>query len=672
MAKSYSYLSVVLAFSLFAAANAIEPSPQKLVKVPVSHWLTNGGNLYNQRYSSLDQIDTNNVAGLKGVWRARLNGSGVGTPYSGEAQPLVHKGVLYVITGADDVFAIDVETGEFLWTYESGLDPAITTICCGWTSRGVGLGEGKIFVGRLDGLLVALDIKTGKEVWRVQAERWQDGFTITSAPLYYDGKVITGFAGAEYGVRGRVKAFSADTGELLWTFFTIPEPGEPGSETWPADSDIWRRGGATVWQTPAADPQLGLVFFSTSNPTPAFNGALREGDNLFSVSMIAVDANTGEYRWHFQQVHHDLWDYDASSPVVLFDIEIEGNKRKAIAQASKTGWVYILDRVTGEPLIGIDEKPVAQEKRQLTAKTQPFPRGDSFVPQKMEMPIVGYPFINEGRIFTPYWDKKIPVRPSSFGGTTWAPSSLDPRRNHLFICGIDLIGLFVGGEVDGAIENGEPQGQYIGGEFLFDTARTGIFAAIDLATNKLVWRHRWQDSCYSGSTATAGDLVFTGHNDGRFVALDSRSGEQLWEFQTGAGVNAPPAVFEHKGTQYVAVYSAGALFTGSAPGDNLWLFSLNGKLDEVSPNSSSGGGAAVTASGETGAEIYARYCTQCHGADGGGGHGGGPALTGDQNLLTLKTTVVRGNGQMPAFGSTLTYDQLEAVIAFVRDGLSAP
>ncbi|MEM7465867.1 MAG: PQQ-binding-like beta-propeller repeat protein [Pseudomonadota bacterium] len=668
MGPCFGLLIILVLASTVGYGDQPHPTAELLRQHPIDSWLTNGGNLYNQRYSPLKQINVENVSGLKGVWRARLNGSGVGTAFSGEAQPLILDGVIYTITGADDVFAVDIETGEILWEYQSGLDPALKNICCSWTSRGVGLGDGKIFVGRLDGKLLALDIKTGKEIWNVQAERWQEGLTLTSAPLYYEGKVITGFAGAEYGVRGRVKAYSAENGELLWTFYTIPAPGEPGSDTWPKNSDIWQRGGGTVWHRPAVDPELGLLYFSTGNPGPAFNGAVREGDNLFTVSMIALDVSTGEYRWHYQQIHHDIWDYDASSPVVLFDMEYEGEMRKAIAEAGKTGWVYILDRITGEPLLGIDEQPVVQEPRQKTASTQPIPRGDAFAPQKMEMPLAGYKFVNEGHVFTPYWKEKIPVRPSSFGGTTWAPSSFDPRNKHLFVCGQDLVGLYVGGDEDGAIKDGEPQEQFLGGDFLFDSVRTGIFAAVDMKTNRLVWRQRWEDSCYSGSTVTAGDLVFTGKNDGRFVALDSRNGDVLWEFQTGAGVNAPPAVFEFQGKQFVAIYAAGALFAQSPRGDNLWLFSLEGELDEVAPDSSSGA-AALKASGVDGAEVYATHCKLCHGANGEGGHGGGPALIGDLNPLTLKNTVTRGKGQMPAFGNTLTYDQFEAVLAYLKDGL---
>ena len=662
------YISFIVTAALLATAHAGEPPADALLQPPTTSWLTNGGNLYNQRYSPLKQLTTKNVGELKGVWRARLNGSGVGPPFSGEAQPIVHDGVIYIITGADDVFAIDVETGDFLWVYKSGLDPTISTVCCGWTSRGVALGDGKIFIGRLDGQLVALDIKSGAEVWRVQAERWQNGFTMTSAPLYYEGKIITGFSGAEYGVRGRVKAFSAADGGLLWTFYTVPAPGEFGADTWPQDSDIWQRGGATVWQTPALDPELGLVYFSTSNPAPAFNGAVREGDNLFTVSMLAIDVETGAYRWHFQQVHHDIWDYDASSPVVLFDIDVDGKPRKAIAEAGKSGWVYILDRVTGKPLLGIEEQAVPQEPRQRTAATQPIPYGDAFVPQAMEMPIYGYPFVNEGKIYTPFWKEIVPIRPSSFGGTTWAPSSYDPRQKSLFICGTDLIGLFTGGAVDVL----DPQQLFLGGEFVFDSHRMGVFAAIDVTTNRLLWQQRWEDFCYSGSAATAGDLVFTGQNDGRFVALDSRDGSMLWEFQTGAGVNAPPAVFEHKGVQHVVVYAAGALFTNSAPGDNVWLFSLSGTLDEVAPGSLGSSATVADVDPAGGADTYSRYCSQCHGNNGEGGHGGGPILTGQLDPQKIMSIVARGNDKMPGFGSTLTFDQLQQVVAYIRAGLKQP
>ncbi len=315
----------------------------------------------------------------------------------------------------------------------ANLETAIDVVCCGWSSRGVAHGGGRIFLGRLDGQLVALDAKTGAVAWTVQAERWQDGFSITNAPLYYDGLVITGFSGAEIGVRGRVKAFNADNGELVWTFYTIPGRGEPGNETWPQDNEVWQHGGGTVWHTPAADPELGLIYFSTGNPGPDFNGAVRTGDNLYTSSIVAIEAKTGEYRWHFQQVHHDIWDFDSPSPVVLFDLAIDGRERRGLAQPSKTGWVYILDRTDGTPLVGIDEQPVPQEPRQATAATQPVPRGDAFVPQHLDIAPEGYPLVNGGRIFTPFWTDYIIAKPGILGGANWPPSAYDPATGYL-IC----------------------------------------------------------------------------------------------------------------------------------------------------------------------------------------------------------------------------------------------
>ncbi len=563
-------------------------TPERLAAWPTDGWPTNGGNLFNQRYSPLSQINRDNVAQLKGVWRARLGGSGVGQKYSGEAQPIVHEGVAYIVTGADDVFAVSVETGETLWTYEANLDQSIDVICCGWTSRGVGLSEDRIFVGQLDAHLVALDRMTGEVVWDTQTENWEDGYSLTSAPLYYDGLVITGFAGAERGIRGRVKAYNADDGSLAWTFYTVPGPGEFGSETWPQPGDpyseVYLYGGGSVWQTPAVDPELGLVYFSTGNPGPDFAGYVREGDNLFTTSMLALDVYTGEYRWHFQQVHHDIWDYDAANPVVLFDIEIDGESRQAIAEASKTGWVYILDRVTGEPLIGIEERPVPQDERHLTSPTQPYPVGDSFIDQYMDIVPQGYPpLVNQGRIFTPFWMEGMVVMPGPFGGANWPPSAYDPESGTLYVCANERPGFFRGGEMENDLPE-MPGDSYIGGFFgNVPFPNHGILAAMDMHTNTIVWRQRWEQFCYSGVLATAGGLLFTGQSDGRIMALDSSDGTVLWEFQTGAGLNAPVSSFEHDGEQHIIAYSAGNLFAGAPRGDSLWLFSLDGTMDEVRP-----------------------------------------------------------------------------------------
>jgi alcohol dehydrogenase (cytochrome c) len=645
-----------------------------LMALPTTNWLTNGGDLYNRRYSPLRQITRDNVANLKGVWRARLGGSGLEPKYSGEAQPIVHDGIIYVVTGADDVFAIGVDTGQTIWSYAANLDPANDVVCCGWTSRGVALGDGKVYVGQLDGKLVALDQQTGAVVWSVQAERWQEGFSITSAPLYYEGLVITGFAGAEYGVRGRVKAYDARDGRLVWTFYTIPGPGEIGHDTWPRTNDAWRRGGATVWQTPAVDPELGLLYMSTGNAGPDFDGSIRPGDNLFASSIVAIEARTGRYRWHFQQVHHDLWDYDSPSPVVLFDIELNGTMRKALAEPSKTGWVYILDRVTGRPLIGIEERPVPQEPRQATAATQPYPIGDAFVPQSIDIAPEGYRLVNGGRIFTPFWTTPVVARPGQGGGANWPPSAYDPATGYLYVCAQDRIGVF---RTDGSgADIPEVGDRYIAGQFgNIAWSISGIYAVLDMRTNKLVWQQHWPERCYSGSTVTAGGLVFVGRGDGRLTALDASDGDLLWQFQTGAGVNAPATVFEHRGQQHVLVYSGGSLFAGSPRGDSLWLFSLSGQMGPVAPAVTTTAQAPAppatpVADMTNGRVLFASTCAPCHGDKGEGGHGGGPSLTASTDRAAVIRVVTEGRNQMPPYARSLTPEQIRDVSAHVVTALA--
>jgi quinohemoprotein ethanol dehydrogenase len=636
---------------------------EDLAAPPGRDWLTNGGDVFNRRFSTLDRIDRSNVRNLKGVWRTRLGGSGSGPRFSGEAQPLVYDGVVYVITGADDVFAISVEAGEILWRYEAALDATISTVCCGWTSRGVALGDGKVFVGQLDGKLVALDQRTGRVRWSTQAEAWQEGYTITSAPLYYDGLVVAGFAGADLATRGRVKAFDANNGGLVWTFYTIPGPGEPGHETWPADSDVWMHGGGSVWQTPAVDPELGLIYFSTGNPGPDLNGAVRGGDNLYTASIVAVDARTGRYRWHFQQVHHDLWDFDSSNPVVLFDVTVGGVERKALAEVSKAGWVYILDRVTGEPLLGIDETPVAQEPRQLTAATQPIPRGDAIGPRTLDITVEGYELSGDGHIFTPFWTEPVLAKRL---GANWPPSAYDPRTQTLFVCANERTFYY---SVDATESNDPAAGtRYMGGSFgNAEIPPLGLLAAMDMKTNRVVWRQRWADRCFSGVTATAGGLLFVGRNDGRLTALDSANGARLWEFQTGAGVNAPATVFEHEGEQYVVVLSAGNLFVGTPRGDSVWLFGLSGTLEEAPPPSS-----GLTLTNPTDADaaesLYAQACQFCHGIDGRGAEGGidlrSSALTRTRDIARV---IIGGQNQMPPFAAMLSDEQVAALAAYVLE-----
>ena len=578
-------------------------TPAELTALPEDEWITNGGTVYNQRYSPLDQLTPANVSDLKGVWRIQLD-SATDAKYSGEAQPLIHDGVAYLSTGASDVFALDVDSGKTIWRYDGNLFDEITTVCCGWTSRGVAIGDGRVYLGKLDGKLVALDASSGKEVWSASVGAWQNGETITSAPLYYDGLVITGLSGGEFGIRGSVTAYDAETGKKAWRFHTIPGPGETGHETWPQDNDAWKHGGAPVWQTPAVDPELGLLYFSTGNTSPDFDGSSRKGDNLFANSIVALDAKTGEYRWHFQQVHHDIWDLDSPSPVVLFDVTIDGDLRHALAEASKTGWVYILDRTNGKPLVGIDEKAVPQEPRQHTSPTQPHPVGDAFTAQsvtpaeaarlkearalaaqqaggedKLSRP--KWDYVNEGKIFTPFRGQRgVISSPSTIGGTNWPPSSYNPQTGYLYVCSAQAVSIFTSSETEYDAAKIVTGDDFLGSAFNAPEGNVvrGTFTAMDMRTNTIAWQKQWTNSCYSGSVTTAGGLVFVGHNDGRLIAYDARDGEQLWEFQTGAGANATATVFENDGKQYVMLVAAGSALGGTVHGDNVWLFGLDGDL----------------------------------------------------------------------------------------------
>jgi alcohol dehydrogenase (cytochrome c) len=657
-------------------------SPEILTELPTTGWPTNGGNVYNQRYSPLKAINRSNVAQVKGVWRARLRGSGTQPQYSGFAAPLVHDGVAYVSTGANDVFALSVDTGDILWQYEAKLDPNITSVCCGWNNKGVAISEDKVFIGQLDGKLLALDRATGKIAWSIQAERWQENFSITAAPLYVNNMVIIGFAGGDRGTRSRLKAYDAKDGRLIWTFYTIPGPGEPGHDTWPKDNDAWKYGGAAIWQTPAVDLDLGLLYFSTGNAAPDYNGAFRAGDNLYAASMLAIELATGKYRWHFQQVHHDIWDYDAVNPVILMDVTAGGRTRKAIAEVGKTGWAYILDRETGKPLIGIDEKPVPQEPRQKTAATQPFPRGDSIVPQFIEIAPEGHALVNDGRIFTPFVGKEPTlVAPGIWGGASWPPSSYDPVQQRMFVCASSVINGFTGGG-DPKFVTPTDGVAYLGGATTFTrVARTGIIAALDVTTNKLAWRYQWPEQCYSGTLATAGGLLFIGRSDGRLTALDSADGKPLWEFQTGAGMHAPVSTFERNGKQYLLAFSAGSALIGSARGDSVWLFALDGTMGPVQAGTPVSRNAAATPAATPrlddanlveGKRIFTTNCAVCHGDDGKGGHTGGAPLDKVADFNAAIQAVTAGRNNMPSFRSSFTPEQIRDVTAYVVQTLAAP
>ena len=361
------------------------------------------------------------------MWRTRLRGSGTRRSTRASAADRLRRRRLRQHRRQRRVRAVDRHRRDPLAVRIAKLDPNITSVCCGWNNKGVAISEDKVFIGQLDGQ--ARGARSRDRQGRVvdQAERWQENFSITPRRSTSTAWSSSASPAAIAARAGRVKAYDAKDGRLIWTFYTIPGPGEPGHDTWPKDNDAWKYGGAAIWQTPAVDPELGLVYFSTGNAAPDYNGAFRAGDNLYAASILAIELATGKYRWHFQQVHHDIWDYDAVNPVVLMDVNIGGRTRKAIVEVGKTGWAYILDRETGKPLIGIDEKPVPQEPRQATAATQPFPRGDAIVPQLIEIAPEGHALVNDGRIFTPFvGDDPTIVAPGIWGGANWPPSAYDP------------------------------------------------------------------------------------------------------------------------------------------------------------------------------------------------------------------------------------------------------
>jgi quinohemoprotein ethanol dehydrogenase len=522
-----------------------------------AEWTTYGGNLFNHRYSSLDQIDTGNVAQLKGAWTYHTGVQSSGTSF--ESSPIVVGGVMYLTGPQSQVYALDAKTGKELWKYVppiTGLEAL--PLCCGQVNRGVAVGEGLVFVGQVDAKLTALDAQTGEVKWSVQVADPRAGYSETMAPIYYDGLVYIGISGAEYEIRGFVTAFSAGSGDQVWRFYTIPGPGEFGHDTWPQDNDIWMYGGGSVWQAPAFDPDLGLMYIVVGNPSPDLDGTQRAGDNLFTESIVALDLKTGAYKWHFQEIHHDIWDYDVVSPAVLFDVNVNGTPVKGIGQAGKTGWVYLLDRTNGTPIVPIDEKPV--------------PQGDAFVPHECPEKIANYPM---GPIFSTFGRDPVLICPGANGGSEWSTASYNPQTELMYVCGIHQPQIWTTKP-----DKLEPGTFRLGSAFITPPGgkTSGTFTAIDVKTNTIAWQKQWDQMCIGGSLATAGGLVFAGEANGNFDAYDAKTGDVLWQFQTGAGANAPAVTYEVDGTQYVAVASGGNFQLNFPRGDTLWVFALNGTL----------------------------------------------------------------------------------------------
>jgi len=681
-------------------AAAPEFTAEELNEEPAENWVTNGGNLTNDRFSTLSEVNTENVKELKGDWMTKIGEDATAAKFSAEGQALEYKGTIYISDGADDVYAMDAGTGEVLWTYEPHLppDPLGEIVCCGWDNRGVAIGDGMVYDSQLNGDEVALDQETGQVKWSTNIEKFNKGFSITSAPLFYNGRVYVGGSGGEYGIRGRLTALDAKTGKVDWRFWTTPSPKEIGGNTWP-NNGSYKHGGASIWNTPTVNPKTGYLFFSTSNAAP-WIGSKRKGENLFTASIVGLNAETGKYHCHFQEVHHDLWDYDAPSPTVLMKGMMNGEEVEAVGEPEKTGWAYVVDQENCKPVYPIPEVKVPQDPSQKTFPTQPEPTMEPFSPiqpvkasiekaaegvsgDKPKPKVVGVPD------FTPMSsDPNVMnvVANAAVGGDNWPPSSFDTEKDMYFVCSqAGALGLIVPPK-EQQYKEGET---YIGSDSITASGSntTGYLTAYDMSTGKIAWQDKFKESCYSGAVTTAGGLVFVGQNNGELTAFNVENGEKLWGWQTGAGANTTVTVFEDEGEEKIAIYAGGNSLGATPHGEAFWVFSLKGTMEEAKglenraegtkhagekeSETEGGGGEEAAAAGPgnamAGGEVFSENCSTCHGATGHGGENGPDLRTMPLAKTEAGVTkqVTNGGGGMPAFKGVLSEEEINNVAAYV-------
>jgi len=490
-------------------------------------WLLHGRTYSNDRYSPLKQISESNVGSLV---PAALVQTGMAAAF--EVTPIIADGVMYITTPIVDsqmkIIALNAATGAHLWeaTYKVGVEK----LCCGPVNRGVAIGYGHVFVVTEDDELVALDAKTGKTVWDTQIIDPRAGYSESMAPQLYDGMIIVGSSGAEYAIRGFVAAYDAKTGKQIWRW----DATDPNTFA----GDSWKTGGGTVWNTPAIDPARGLVMFAVANPNPDLNGESRKGDNLYTDSIVALNVKTGKLAWYYQEVKHDLWDFDAVSNVVLFDAKDQDGKTvPAAGEAGKVGYFFIVNRENGK----------------LIRKAGPF--------VTINMKTFGLPPTKDGLVF----------QPGPGGGSEWSPPAYSPNTHDVYVLGANQAF---------KLTKSEPSpipGLKRWGSTLTPTDmanKSGTITAINVDTGKIDWQVKTPEPMVSGVLATAGNLVFTGEDNGWFDAFDAKTGKRVWRFQLGAGVNAPPVTYEVDGQQYIAVAAGGNFLQHTQTGDTLAIFKL--------------------------------------------------------------------------------------------------
>jgi alcohol dehydrogenase (cytochrome c) len=531
-------------------------------------WSVYGGDAGNTRYSTLNQVNTGTVERLKVAWALQL-----GSLRSQESTPIVVGDTLYVTSshGPKNVFAVDAKTGEPRWRYSPEVPAGIEQhACCDVNNRGVAFANGKIFFGRLDGHLVAVDAKTGKELWKTAVVDYSGGSVITSPPTIVKNLVITGFGGGEYGVRGYISALDQDSGKEVWRLWTVPGPGETGNDTWKGDS--WKFGGAVAWHIGSYDPALNLLYYGTSNPAP-WSASVRGNDNsnigpysnLYSSSTLAINPDTGKIVWHFQHTPHDAWDYDGVNELVLTDLTVGGQKTPVLLKADRNGFFYVLNRQTGKL---ISAKPFVD----INWATGIDMSTGRPIEQPEKRPRLKFRAMN--------------VCPNLIGGKNWMPMSYNQQTGLVYIPTMNLC-------MD--MEGAEPK--YTRGQFFlgaeFDLGKTGpgghlgSVLAWDPVKQEKVWQNTDPLPYVGGMLTTAGGLVFHGDLRGAFKALDAKTGKALWQFNTGSGISAAPMTYELDGKQYVAVVSGRTfaippffgpigekMVAASAEGGTLFVFEL--------------------------------------------------------------------------------------------------
>lgn len=492
-----------------------------------ANWLLHGRDYTNQRYSPLDQINSQNVESLVPVALTQT-----GLVGSFEATPIVVNGVMYLTTPTVDhkikVLAMDAASGEVLW--ETSYSLGDNKICCGPVNRGVAVAYGNVYFVTLDDQLVSLNAATGEKNWSVKVADPSVGYSETMAPQVFDGKVIVGSAGGEWAIRGFVAAYDASSGKEAWRFQTTDPKTYEG--------DSWKHGGAMVWTTPAIDTERKLLIFSTGNPNPDLYGDNRKGDNLYSDSIVALHVDTGKLAWYHQEVKHDVWDYDAVSNVVLFDVkQSDGSTIPAAGEAGKDGWFHIVDRRDGK----------------LIRKSDPF------VMQSKNM-------------FSTPTKKGVEMLPGANGGAEWSPPAYSPQTGYVYVLGMNQLMNFTTQKPEatkGSIRLGSAFTNVKKGAI-----QNGVFSAIDVNSGKIAWHYDAPQPLIGGALATAGNLVFMGEGNGYFDAFDAKAGKRLWRFNLGAGVNAPPVTYSVNGEQYVAVAAGGNFQLGFPYGDVVAIFKV--------------------------------------------------------------------------------------------------